>query len=178
MTGVAAARGRATVAASDGRPRDGGERIDRTSSARGCGRREGEERRGSGAWSGRSALRMHLRQGVKCARRHRRCSKKKKCSLVCQSAHEGSEADENPKDCKSCRVASRRGLVWCARRLPVSLTLILTLLDLVPSRQSTRMRRRGRGRERWRVHVTRVQRRAKTVDGFFSSHLRRGREEG
>lgn len=111
MTGVAAARGRATVAASDGRPRDGG---------RGCGRREGEERRGSGAWSGRSALRMHLRQGVKCARRHRRCSKEK-CSLVCQSAHEGSEADENPKDCKSCRVASRRGVVWCARRLPVSL---------------------------------------------------------
>lgn len=69
------------------------------------------------------------------------------------------------------RIASRRGAVRCG--LPV-VWPPLTLLDLVPSRQSTWMRRRGRGRWCWRVHVTRVQRPAKTMDGFFS-HLRGGR---
>lgn len=61
MTGVAAARGRATVAARMV-GRDTERREFKTGEARGCG---GRERRGEEQGvSGRSALRMHLWRGV------------------------------------------------------------------------------------------------------------------
>lgn len=72
------------------------------------GREEGEER--SGAWSGRSALRMHLRRGLNVlvdtavARGSARscAGPRRVCSVVCRVVQG--------------RVASRRG-GWCARGL-------------------------------------------------------------